>query len=252
MLFCKCLKYNILSVLNMSDAINKYFLCRLSSKMRRKTCGIREKLIIFAADSITIDIMITNRFLQRLPRLSYRLKIALPIVSGVVVGLGRLFLYLLRFHTYLGDDPSACVNCHIMTPYYATWMHGAHARNTTCNDCHVPHDNVFRKYFFKGKDGMNHVYKFVTRQERQAIRAIDESAEVIMENCVRCHATLNTELVNTGRITYMDVKCDAGKACWDCHRDVAHGKMNSLSSTPAAEVPLPDTPVPDWLQKMME
>jgi cytochrome c nitrate reductase, small subunit len=131
-------------------------------------------------------------------------------------------------------------------------MHGAHARNTTCNDCHVPHDNVFRKYFFKGKDGMNHVYKFVTRQERQAIRAIDESAEVIMENCVRCHATLNTELVNTGRITYMDVKCDAGKACWDCHRDVAHGKMNSLSSTPAAEVPLPDTPVPDWLQKMME
>ena len=45
---------------------------------------------------------------------------------------------------------------------------------------------------------MNHVYKFVTRQERQAIQAIDESAEVIMENCVRCHATLNTELVNTG------------------------------------------------------
>ena len=157
------------------------------------------------------------------------MKVALLLVGGVVVGLVGLFLYLLRFHTYLGDDPSACVNCHIMTPYYATWMHGAHARNTTCNDCHVPHDNVFRKYYFKGKDGMNHVYKFVTRQERQAIRAIDESAEVIMENCVRCHATLNTELVNTGRITYMDAKCGAGQACWDCHRDVAHGKMNSLS-----------------------
>ena len=160
--------------------------------------------------------MIMNRFLQRLPRLSYRAKVAMLLVCGVVVGLGGLFLYLLRFHTYLGDDPSACVNCHIMTPYYATWMHGAHARNTTCNDCHVPHDNVFRKYFFKGKDGMNHVYKFVTRQERQAIQAIDESAEVIMENCVRCHATLNTELVNTGRITYMDAKCDEGKACWTC------------------------------------
>ena len=99
---------------------------------------------------------------------------------------------------------------------------------------------------------MNHVYKFVTRQERQAIQAIDESAEVIMENCVRCHATLNTEIVNTGRISYMDVKCDEGKACWDCHRDVAHGKMNSISSTPNAEVPLPDSPVPGWLQKMMK
>ena len=99
---------------------------------------------------------------------------------------------------------------------------------------------------------MNHVYKFVTRQERQAIQAIDESAEVIMENCVRCHATLNTEIVNTGRISYMDVKCDQGKACWDCHRDVAHGKMNSLSSTQAAQVPLPESPVPDWLQKMVK
>ena len=72
-----------------------------------------------------------NKFLQRLPRLSYRLKVMLLLVCGVVVGLGGLFLYLLRFHTYLTDDPSACVNCHIMTPYYATWMHGAHARNTT-------------------------------------------------------------------------------------------------------------------------
>ena len=66
--------------------------------------------------------MIMNRFLQRLPRLSYRAKVAMLLVCGVVVGLGGLFLYLLRFHTYLGDDPSACVNCHIMTPYYATWM----------------------------------------------------------------------------------------------------------------------------------
>ena len=48
------------------------------------------------------------------------MKVALLLVGGVVVGLVGLFLYLLRFHTYLGDDPSACVNCHIMTPYYAT------------------------------------------------------------------------------------------------------------------------------------
>ena len=214
-------------------------------------CGGKEKLIIFVVYS-----SLKPHDNEQIPTTTTSPR--LPPKGGSLArvrgrdGVGGLFLYLLRFHTYLGDDPSACVNCHIMTPYYATWMHGAHARNTTCNDCHVPHDNVFRKYYFKGKDGMNHVYKFVTRQERQAIRAIDESAEVIMENCVRCHATLNTELVNTGRITYMDVKCDAGKACWDCHRDVAHGKMNSLSSTPAAEVPLPESPVPAWLQKMVK
>ncbi|MCF0236468.1 MAG: cytochrome c nitrite reductase small subunit [Bacteroidaceae bacterium] len=190
-------------------------------------------------------------FLKHFPRLGRGQQIALWLLGGVVMGLGGLFLYLLRFHTYLGDDPSACVNCHIMSPYYATWMHGSHARNTTCNDCHVPHDNVVRKYFFKAKDGSNHVFKFVTRTERHAMQAIDASATVIMENCNRCHGTLNQEAVQTGRIAYKDVKCGEGKACWDCHREVAHGRMNSLASTPHAQVPLPASPVPEWLQKLM-
>jgi hypothetical protein len=42
-----------------------------------------------------------------------------------------------------------------------------------------------------------------------------------------------------------------GKACWDCHRDVPHGGKNSLSATPAAIVPLPESPVPEWLRKMV-
>ncbi len=195
--------------------------------------------------------MLLHGLFRWFSRLSNLKKVGLLSISGVVAGLVCLVLYLLRFHTYLGDDPSACVNCHIMTPYYATWMHGTHARNTTCNDCHVPHDNVFRKYYFKAKDGSNHVYKFVTRQERQAMQAIDASAEVIMENCVRCHTQLNTEFVNTGRIDYMQAKRGEGKACWDCHREVAHGKMNSLSSTHHAGVLLPASPVPEWLQKLM-
>ena len=55
-------------------------------------------------------------------KFSYRQKVGLLLVAGVVCGLGGLFMYLLRAHTYfIGDNPSACVNCHIMTPYYATW-----------------------------------------------------------------------------------------------------------------------------------
>lgn len=50
------------------------------------------------------------------PELSYRQKVVSLILSGVIVGLGGLFFYLLRMQTYLiGDDPAACVNCHIMT-----------------------------------------------------------------------------------------------------------------------------------------
>ena len=56
-----------------------------------------------------------------LAMMSYGQKISIVTICGVIVGLGVLFLYLLRMHTYIvGDDPAACVNCHIMSPYYAT------------------------------------------------------------------------------------------------------------------------------------
>ena len=54
-------------------------------------------------------------------RILTRNQMALLIaLAGVFVGGGLLFLYQLRFTTYLGDDTSACVNCHIMAPYYGS------------------------------------------------------------------------------------------------------------------------------------
>lgn len=185
---------------------------------------------------------------------SYKQKVFLIVCAGIVVGLGALFLYLLRAHSYIADDPSACVNCHIMTPYYASWSHSSHGRDATCNDCHVPHQNLAMKYGFKAMDGMKHVAYFVTNSERQSIMAEDMSASVIMDNCIRCHTQLNQEFVKTGRLGFMKAERGEGKACWDCHRNVPHGGMNSLSSTPNAEgvTPLPSSPVPEWLQKLMK
>lgn len=179
-------------------------------------------------------------------------KVFAVIVLGVIVGGGGFFLYMLRAHTYLADDPAACVNCHIMGPYYATWFHSSHSRNTTCNDCHVPHENAFRKWAFKGMDGMRHVAVFLTRGEKEVLRANKESSQVIMNNCIRCHTQLNTEFVSTGRIDYMMSQVGEGKACWDCHREVPHGGSNSAVSTPDALVPYPESPVPGWLKKMMK
>lgn len=185
---------------------------------------------------------------------SYRQKVGLLVLAGVLVGLGAMFMYLLRAHTYfIGDNPSACVNCHIMTPYYATWSHSSHGRDATCNDCHVPHQNMVMKYGFKAMDGLKHTAYFVAHSERQAIMAETMSAEVIMDNCIRCHTQLNQEFVKTGRIDYMMAKRGEGKACWDCHRNVPHGGMNSLMATPNAEAvtPLPPSSVPQWLQGLL-
>lgn len=181
---------------------------------------------------------------------SRRWKIIAIMLAGIIVGSGSLLLYMLRAHTYLTDDPAACVNCHIMAPYYATWFHSSHSRNATCNDCHVPHENAVKKWTFKGMDGMRHVGVFLMKGEHQVIQALPESAQVIMNNCIRCHTQLNTEFVKTGRIDYMKAQVGEGKACWDCHRDVPHGGSNSLSSTPAALVPYPESPAPGWLQKI--
>ncbi len=109
------------------------------------------------------------------------------------------------------------------------------------------------KYGFKAMDGLKHTAYFVAHSERQAIMAETMSAEVIMDNCIRCHTQLNQEFVKTGRIDYMMAKRGEGKACWDCHRNVPHGGMNSLMATPNAEAvtPLPPSPVPQWLQGLL-
>lgn len=177
-------------------------------------------------------------------------KITAIVLAGIISGTGIFTLYIARVHTYLSDDPATCVNCHIMAPYYATWSHSAHSRNATCNDCHVPHDSFARKWLFKGKDGLRHAAVFTMKGEPQVIQAIDESAAVIMQNCIRCHTQLNTEFVSTGKVSHEMVKAGQGKACWDCHREVPHGGTNSLSSTPAAPVPYPKTVVPLWLQEL--
>ena len=49
---------------------------------------------------------------------SYKWKVTALIVCGILVGGSGLFMYLLRAHTYLDNDPAACVNCHIMAPFH--------------------------------------------------------------------------------------------------------------------------------------
>ena len=55
----------------------------------------------------------------------------LPLLWGGVCGLGAYTAFASRAWSYLSDDPSGCVNCHIMAPYYATWNHSSHSRNAT-------------------------------------------------------------------------------------------------------------------------
>ncbi|MDL2221012.1 cytochrome c nitrite reductase small subunit [Parabacteroides sp. OttesenSCG-928-N08] len=181
-------------------------------------------------------------------------KLILPlfVAGGLLAGLAIYAIVASRMHSYLSDRPDTCVNCHIMSPYYDSWSHSSHALWTNCNDCHVPQDNVINKYAFKAIDGLYHAAVFTLKAEPQVLRPRDASSRVIMDNCIRCHTQLNSEFVTTGMITFDEAAAGAGKACWECHTQVPHTKISSLTSAPDALVPLPASPVPDWLKEMMK
>ena len=185
-------------------------------------------------------------------RFPKRLVIPTIILLGAASGFFIYLIYISRMPSYLSDDPSACVNCHIMAPYHQSWQKSSHSPWTSCNDCHVPHNNFINHYGFKAKDGLYHAAVFTFRAEPQVIRPRKASYGVIMDNCIRCHTQLNTEFVKTGMVKYAQTLTGEGKACWDCHREVPHGRISNLAMSPNAIVPLPESPVPQWLKKIMK
>ncbi|HOI49272.1 MAG TPA: cytochrome c nitrite reductase small subunit [Prolixibacteraceae bacterium] len=173
------------------------------------------------------------------------------ILLAIFVGLGLFVLYLSKAHSYLSDRPETCTNCHIMAPQYATWNHSSHREITNCNDCHVPHDNVLNKYFFKAKDGLRHATIFTLRAEPQVIRIKEAGARVVQDNCIRCHSQLLVDPKLEASVA-AHKQTREGRRCVECHRETPHGTVNSLSSVPFARVPLPENPVPEWLKKYLK
>lgn len=172
------------------------------------------------------------------------------IISSLLLGLVLFLFYVSKAHSYLSDDPETCMNCHIMSPQYATWSHSSHREVATCNDCHVPHNNIFNHYYFKAKDGLRHATIFTLRNEPQVIFIKEEGAEVVHNNCIRCHNQLLIDPKLEASVeNYEEHRTD--RRCVDCHRTVPHGRVNSISSVPNARVPLPENPVPQWLREIV-
>ena len=175
-------------------------------------------------------------------------QIPVIILLGIFAGMAVFTFRTSRAWSYLSDEPAACMNCHIMAPQYATWAHSSHREKTSCNDCHVPHDNVFRAYFFKAKDGMRHATIFTLRAEPQVIFIKEAGIEVVQQNCIRCHEDL---LIDNKLSAYTDQTNHfrTNRYCWECHRETPHGRVNSISSVPNARVPVPGSNVPEWMKK---
>ncbi len=188
-------------------------------------------------------------------------KIPVYIVFTFLLGLIIYLFYVSRAYSYLSDNPSTCVNCHIMGVQYASWFHSSHRNITDCNACHVPQDNIFSHYYFKAKDGLRHATIFTLRKEPQVIHIKEAGIRVVQKNCERCHNHLinqieennnrSTAILHNNIYIKQEKEENNDRLCWNCHRYTPHHRVNSLSSSPFALVPLPESPIPNWLNKLM-
>jgi len=178
---------------------------------------------------------------------------AVIILLGAITGLGLYMFKAAHVTSYLTDDPKACINCHVMTPQYITWTHSSHRGVASCNDCHVPHDNVFKQYAFKAKDGLYHATIYTLRAEPQAIVMHEAGQQAVQNNCIRCHADQVTDAKSESWIaTHSEDRL--GRTCWECHRETPHGRVRSLSSVGYHVEPIPIKKqqqlfVPQWLEE---
>ncbi|ETN94233.1 cytochrome c nitrite reductase small subunit [Zhouia amylolytica] len=171
---------------------------------------------------------------------------------AIMMGLGLFMAKEAEIVSYMSDDPKACVNCHVMTPVYNSWMHSSHREWASCNDCHVPHDNIVNTYYFKAKDGLFHASVFTLRAEPEVMFMREASQEVVQDNCIRCHVQQVTQTKYDGWIeTHGANRTD--RQCWECHREVPHGRIHGISTIKHNIAPIPtdteQTVIPEWLEQ---
>ncbi|GAB1371932.1 cytochrome c nitrite reductase small subunit [Candidatus Kapaibacterium sp.] len=179
-----------------------------------------------------------------------RFQMPVIILTGILVGAGITAFHLSNASSYWSDEPRTCINCHLMTPHFATWQYSSHGRSVTCGDCHVPHDNFFNKYMFKASDGMRHATVFTLHTEPDIIQIKPAGVRVVQDNCIRCHE----KQLGESSLIEQDGRAFShgeGRLCWDCHRHVPHGIGNSQTSTPYAQVPDQTKAVPDWINEII-
>ena len=151
----------------------------------------------------------------------------------IAVAMGLHLAQESKATSYLSSDPTACINCHVMDSYYASWQRSSHSQWATCVDCHLPAKNYVDKYLSKARDGWNHSVAFTMDTYGKRMLITEDGSRRVQENCIRCHSAHSQTMVkgSDGYYAYGSESLGVRK-CWDCHRLVPHGKVRSINSSP--------------------
>ena len=135
-------------------------------------------------------------------------------LSAYVIGFGIFTFIYAEGHSYLSNDPKACVNCHVMQEVYDRWNQSSHHTVAVCNDCHAPH-TFWDKYRVKGINGWNHSRAFTTGKFHEPIQINEFNRRIVLNNCLYCHGDLTVSINHVGKKDRTD--------CLRCHEGVGHG-----------------------------
>lgn len=136
-------------------------------------------------------------------------------MAGILFGLGIFTFSYAEGLSYFSNDPSTCINCHIMRDQFEGWNHSSHQEVATCNDCHTPH-RFPDKWLVKGLNGWNHSRAFTTGDFAEPIQITEFNAKIAYENCIDCHQTA-LSFINSS------ANHEAELNCVGCHGNVGHG-----------------------------
>lgn len=144
---------------------------------------------------------------------------ATAVLMGVAIGLAGFTFVYAKGHSYLGSDPAACANCHVMGDHFDAWTKSSHRAVAGCNDCHTPHSTI-PKYYVKAKNGFWHSFYFTTGTFPDPIRITGPNRDVVQHACRYCHGPI-TESIDHGA----PIGSERGTEpidCTRCHRHVGH------------------------------
>ena len=145
-----------------------------------------------------------------------RLVAVASVFVGLVAGIGGYTFVYAKGAAYLGNDPAACANCHVMRDHYSAWTRASHQSVAVCNDCHTP-PGLLPKYLTKAQNGFWHSFYFTTGRYPDPLRITPRNHSVTEQACRKCHVELTASMdaahSSEGR---------RGVSCTTCHNEVGH------------------------------
>ncbi|HET7904013.1 MAG TPA: cytochrome c nitrite reductase small subunit [Candidatus Eisenbacteria bacterium] len=150
------------------------------------------------------------------------------VLFGVAAGVGGFTFIYAKGASYLGHDPAACANCHVMKEQFDGWAKSSHRSVAACNDCHAPH-SLIPKLAVKAENGFRHSLMFTTGRFHEPIRITPRNRAVTEETCRHCHEEIVDAMVAFDDDAH---RPEDAVSCIRCHGAVGHPEFTAEGTQP--------------------